>query len=59
MANISDPPKGDDWDDGWPPEGGCIGIGCLYADQYDLTPAEKRALKRRQPIGFIHFPDRD
>jgi hypothetical protein len=53
------PHNDDDDDEEWPPEGGCLGIGFVTLDQYTPTQAEKRAIKRRQPIGFIHFPDRD
>lgn len=27
--------------------------------EYELTPEEEAALAKKQPIGFLHFPERD
>jgi hypothetical protein len=41
-----------DDDEGYPPEGGCLGIGSFH------TISERAVRKsKREPIGFIHFPD--
>lgn len=42
-----------DDDEGYPPEGGCIGFGSVS------TISERRVRKPvKHPIGFIHFPEK-
>lgn len=45
----------DDEPSDWQP---IIGVG--HAESYgpgELSPREKRKLKKKRPIGFVHFPD--
>ncbi len=42
-----------DDDEGYPPEGGCIGTGSIC----ELTVSKTRKKLTRNPIGFVHFPD--
>jgi hypothetical protein len=42
-----------DDDEGYPPEGGCLGVGSTH------TISERAVRKvKREPIGFVHFPDK-
>jgi hypothetical protein len=41
-----------DDDEGYPPEGGCLGVGSTH------TISERGVKKvKKEPIGFVHFPD--
>jgi hypothetical protein len=42
-----------DDDEGYPPEGGCLGVGSTH------TISERAVRKvKKEPIGFVHFPDK-
>lgn len=50
------PARAEDWYD--PPVFYGFGhVSTIY--HYDPTPKERAAIAKKQPIGFVHFPDRE
>lgn len=46
-------PRADD-DEGYPPQGGCIGSGAVH----DLSPSGKKR-PAMEPISFVRFPEKE
>lgn len=52
--------KGDDEEAFWEEPNNSLGIGTItQLTDSEPTPQERARMRRRQPIGFVHFEEKD